>query len=226
MRAAAGIALAALLGPLAAAGVAAPTAVAAAAAASAAPSGPVAHAGSVARARTASAAVAANAVLARPGARPGSIVVQVREGAEAVTFAAEAPDGWRGDVAAARRKGAHLVFFPRERAVGVQPATIRVRVNPKSDEDTAGDLAAELDGYRGSYPELTSAELSAHHPVYGTVAAVLFRPGLFYEYIAYLNPGRGIPWSVAVTLSKPRAPATSGELAAFEAVVRSIAVTP
>jgi hypothetical protein len=220
MRAAAGVALAALLGPLAAAGVAAP---AAAAAASAAPSGPVARAGSVAR--TASAAVAANAVLARPGARPGSIVVQVREGAEAVTFAAEAPEGWRGDVAAARRKGAHLVFFPRERAVGVQPATIRVRVNPKSDEDTAGDLAAELDGYRGSYPELTSAELSAHHPVYGTVAAVLFRPGLFYEYIAYLNPGRGIPWSVAVTLSKPRAPATSGELAAFEAVVRSIAVT-
>ncbi len=99
-----------------------------------------------------------------------------------------------------------------------------MRVNPKADEDTAGDLAAELDGYRGIYPELRTAELSAHHGTYETVAAVLFRPGLFYEYIAYLNPGPRVPWSVTVTLSKPRVPATSGELAAFETVVRSIAV--
>jgi hypothetical protein len=211
MRAAAGIAFAALLGQLAAAGVAAAAAPAAAV---------------VSAALAASAASAATVALGRPGARPGAIVVQVREGRLGVAFAAEAPEGWRGDAATARRKGAHLLFVPRERVAGVQPATIRVRVDPKSDEDTAGDLAAELDGYRGSYPDLTSAELSAHHPSYGTVAAVLFRPGLFYEYIAYLNPGRGIPWSVAVTLSKPRAPATSGELAAFEAVVRSIAVNP
>jgi hypothetical protein len=167
---------------------------------------------------------AASAASAAPAeARPGAIVVRLREG---VALAAAEPEGWRGDAEAARRKGAHLMFFPRDREPGALPATIRVRVNPKADEDTAGDLAAELDGYRVSYPALTSAELSAHHPVYGTVAAVLFRPGLFYEYIAYLNPGRGVPWSVAVTLSKPRAPATSGELAAFEAVVRSIAVRP
>jgi hypothetical protein len=157
------------------------------------------------------------------GGRLAPVVVHLPEG---VAFSAEEPEGWRGDTQAARRKGVHLLFFPREPAPGAQPATIRVRVNPKSDEDTAGDLAAELDGYRVSYPALTSAELAAHHPVYGTVAAVLFRPGLFYEYIAYLNPGRSVPWSVAVTLSKPRAPATSAELAAFEAVVRSIAVTP
>lgn len=166
---------------------------------------------------------AAPAGAGRAEARPAPIVVHLPEG---VAFSAEEPEGWRGDAQAARRKGVHLILFPREPVPGGQPATIRVRVNPKADEDTAGDLAAELDGYRVSYPALTSAELAAHHPVYGTVAAVLFRPGLFYEYIAYLNPGRSVPWSVAVTLSKPRAPATSAELAAFEAVVRSIAVTP
>jgi len=174
-------------------------------------------------AASAAAAVAAVTAGAPAEARPGAVVVRLREG---VALAAAEPEGWRGDAEAARRKGAHLMFFPRDREPGALPATILVRVNPKADEDTAGDLAAELDGYRVSYPALTSAELSAHHPVYGTVAAVLFRPGLFYEYIAYLNPGRGVPWSVAVTLSKPRAPATSSELAAFEAVVRSIALTP
>jgi hypothetical protein len=172
------------------------------------------------------AAPGSRAAAAAPGraeARQGPFVLHLREG---VTVVAEEPEGWRGDAEAARHKGAHLLFFPpAPRTPGVLPATIRVRVNPKADEDTAGDLAAELDGYRGTYPALTSAELSAHHPTYDTVATVLFRPGLFYEYIAYLNPGRDVPWSVTVTLSKPRAPATSSELAAFETVVRSIAVT-
>jgi hypothetical protein len=149
------------------------------------------------------------------------LVVHLREG---VSLAAAEPDGWRGDADAARHHGVHLIFFPQAPAARTARATIRVRVNPKSDEDTSGDLAAELDGYRGIYPELLAAELSAHHGTYDTVAAVLFRPGLFYEYIAYLNPGPRVPWSVTVALSKPRVPATSSELAAFEAVVRSIAV--
>jgi hypothetical protein len=124
----------------------------------------------------------------------------------------------------ARRYGVSVVFFPQLAASKAADVTIRVRVDEKTREDLAEDLIADLNGLRQQYPEIQSGELSVKHPGYATFPRLFYKPGSFFEYVAYLNPGPQYPFSVAVAMSKAKSAASPGELAAFESVLKSITV--
>jgi hypothetical protein len=140
------------------------------------------------------------------------------------SFMVQEPPGWTGDTDRVRRYGVSVVFFPQLAASKAADVTIRVRVDEKTRENLAEDLTADLNGLRQQYPEIQSSELAVKHPAYATFPRLFYKPGSFFEYVAYLNPGPQYPFSVAVAMSKAKSAASPGELAAFESVLKSISV--
>ena len=47
-------------------------------------------------------------------------------------------------------------------------ALIRVRVSGKADENTMGDLQADMDGYRQEYAGVAFEDIAVAHPSYRT----------------------------------------------------------
>jgi hypothetical protein len=137
-------------------------------------------------------------------------------------FALAEPNGWHGDTEAARRYHVNIVFFPEDPSSRAADVTIRVRVNGKTDEDIAGDLAADMDEYRGKFPKVTFTELAVSHPRYQVVSKLMSVPGEFSEYVVYLNPGKGYPYVLSVAMSKAKVAASAEELVAFRKVLASL----
>ena len=100
--------------------------------------------------------------------------------------------------------------------------TIRVRVNHKVDENTIEDLNYDMKGYTRDYPASQFSDLNLAHAEYKTFARTVFVPNLFYEYVAYVNPGSGKPNVFSVAMSKRTEPATEAELKAYEAILKSL----
>ena len=157
------------------------------------------------------------AVIAAPGRADGLIVY-----GDKWAFAQAEPKGWHGDTEAARRYHVNIVFFPEDPSSRAADVTIRVRVNGKTDEDIAGDLAADMDEYRGKFPKVTFTELAASHPRYQVVSKLMSVPGEFFEYAVYLNPGKECPYVLSVAMSKAKVAASAEELAAFRKVLASL----
>src|SRR5436305_12043765 len=139
-------------------------------------------------------------------------------------FGVNEPIGWHGDTAAAARYHVNIVFFPADKASRRADVTLRIRVNHKVNEDTAGDLNVDMDGYRREYPKVQFGELAVEHPAFTVFPKVFFIPGEFYEYVVYLNPGPKAPLIFSVAMSVQGRPATEAELAALKTVTKSLTV--
>jgi hypothetical protein len=140
---------------------------------------------------------------------------------EGFAFGVKEPPGWRGDTEHAEKWGANVVFYRPPETVAHPVAGIRVRVGEKTDEDTAEDLAADMESYRKQDPGVQFSDFGAAHPAYAVHSKLFFVPGKFYEYVAYANPGPGRPWLFSVAMNTTR-PATEEELAAFRLVLKSL----
>jgi hypothetical protein len=137
-------------------------------------------------------------------------------------FGVREPTGWRGSTGEAQPLSANVVFYREGESAESAVALFRVRLDQKADEDIAADLAADMDGYRSQYPGVEFRDLAIKHPAYKVVAKLFAVPGQFYEYVAYVNPGRGRPWVFAASLNKQRVEATADELAAFRRMIASL----
>jgi hypothetical protein len=142
---------------------------------------------------------------------------------EGFVFLAREPNAWdtdTGDVA--RKYGANAVFFPRAQTSRSHHVTIRVRLNSKTTEDPKEDMASDVNQYKKEYPATQFGNLEVKHPQYPTSAKLFYMPHDFYEYVAYLNPGRQWNFTFSVAMSKEKEPATQDEIAAFSHVLRSL----
>lgn len=139
-------------------------------------------------------------------------------------FSVKEPHGWKGDIEAAKKYEANIVFLPEAAESRSADVTIRLRVNPKVDENTAADLEADRSAYRQEYQKVQFGELRIRHPQYRTFSELFFQPGTFYEYVAYLNPGPKYKVTLSVAMSKARLAATESELEAYKAVLGSVRV--
>ena len=138
-------------------------------------------------------------------------------------FTVEEPAGWHGDTETAPKFQVNVVFYPGSPESRTDDVTIRVRVGKKHDENIAEDLKADMDGYRREYPKVEFENLPISHLTYPTVASVFFWKDHFFEYVAYLNPGKEFPYILSVAMSKANSRASREELAAFDKVLQSIA---
>jgi hypothetical protein len=132
------------------------------------------------------------------------------------------PVGWKADTEYASRLSANIAFYPAGETPGHTTALIRIAVNAKTDENTLGDLEADMNGYRRETPGIQFEDLAVLHPSYPTFPKLFFLDGSFYEYVTYLNPGKGVPFILSVSMNKQKVRASSEERAAFAEVVRTL----
>jgi hypothetical protein len=132
------------------------------------------------------------------------------------------PAGWKSDTTNAARLGGNVVFYPAGDTLERPGALITVRVNGKTDENTEGDLQADMDSYRQEYANVAFEDLVVTHPSYRTFPKLFFIEGRFFEYVVYVNPGKGVPFLLSVSMNKQKTRATKAEVEAFQDVVRTL----
>lgn len=138
-------------------------------------------------------------------------------------FSLQEPEGWRCvcDEAATEYQ-ANAVVFPSSAQSRARHVAIRIRVNQKTDENTAEDLNSDMREYKRKYPTVQFAALDVAHPEYRTHAKLFLFPKDFYDYVAYVNPGPDSWFTLSIAMSKEKVPATQGELAAYAKVLKSL----
>lgn len=137
-------------------------------------------------------------------------------------FGVKEPAGWSGDTENAAKVHANIVFYRSSETLERAAVVIRVRVGKKTDENTAEDLAYDMKGYKAKFPAVQFIDLDIPHPLYPVFAKVVSVPQKFYEYVAYVNPGKGVPKLLSVSMSKSKQPASEEEVATFREVVASL----
>jgi hypothetical protein len=144
---------------------------------------------------------------------------------EGFLFSMKEPEGWHCicDEEASKYQ-VNAIIFPSSSQSRVDHVAIRVRVNEKTDENTIEDLKADMQDYKKNYPKVQFADLAVAHPEYKTYAKLFQFPGDFYDYVAYVNPGPQARFTLSVSMTKQKTPATAAELAAYAKVVQSLHV--
>jgi hypothetical protein len=137
-------------------------------------------------------------------------------------FGVKEPSGWQGDTDAANSIGANILFCKKGESVRRFSALIYVRINEKTDEDLSGDLKADMDGYKREHPDVEFRDLVATHPDYAVYSKLFVLPRKSFEYVAYVNPGKGKPLMFSVAMNVPKREAYAEELKAYQAVLSSL----
>jgi hypothetical protein len=141
-------------------------------------------------------------------------------------FTVHQPDGWQGDTEAAKKYHGNVLFTPKAGADQGTGTMILVSADHKFDENVALRLQSTIDSYRQKYPQMVVGEVDVKHPLYPTYVKALSQPGVFYQYVAYLNPGSLQPYTVFVAMSKKKNAPTPAETAAFKDVLASLRMAP
>jgi len=138
------------------------------------------------------------------------------------SFSTSEPEGWDADTdKAARDYSVNAVFFPRAKESRSAHVNIRIRVNRKTTEDPAEDMATDVAEYKAKYPKVRFEDLNLSHDKYKTSAKAFIEPDAYYEYVVYLNPGANTHISFSFAMSKEKKAATKEEMEAFEHVLKS-----
>jgi hypothetical protein len=142
-------------------------------------------------------------------------------------FGVKEPKGWHGDTGEiATAHHVNIVFVPMGAALDGKEITIRVRVNSKVDENTIEDLKYDMVQYKKDYPKAQFSDLSMTHAEYKTFAKLVYIPGQFYEYVAYVNSGTQSKFTFSIAMSKKITEATPDEMNAFDTVLQSLIWIP
>ena len=83
-------------------------------------------------------------------------------------------------------------------------------------------MEADIRSYSSEYPKIQFKNIAIKNPAYPAVAKVFYVPGQFYEYVTFMNPGLGKPFSFSVSMNSQKSEATAKQLGAFESAVASL----
>jgi hypothetical protein len=139
---------------------------------------------------------------------------------EAFSFMVSEPVNWIGDTDNAVKMQANIIFYKNQPAS--RAAVIRVRVNDKVDENTMEDLSYDMQQYQANYPDLRFSDISVAHHRYRVFPKLFFIPNVFYEYVAYVNPGADVDKMFSVSMNVKNREATTDELNAYKRVIDSL----
>jgi hypothetical protein len=76
--------------------------------------------------------------------------------------------------------------------------------------------------YKAQYPKIRFRNIAIKNPAYPAVTKVFYIPGQFYEYVTYMNPGRGKPFIFSVSMNSQKSEATAKQLDAYESTLVSL----
>lgn len=79
-----------------------------------------------------------------------------------------------------------------------------------------------MEAYKSKYWNIKFKDIDVSHPTYQIFPKLFFVPDTFFEYVVYINPGKGIPQPYSVSMNKQKKEATNEELEVFKSIIRSI----
>ena len=137
-------------------------------------------------------------------------------------FSVKEPAGWKGDTAGAEKFQSNLVLHEATQPAESLAGLIRVRLNDKTDENITADMEEDIRSYRAQYSKIRFKDIPIKNPAYPAVTKVFYVPGQFYEYVTYMNPGRGKPFIFSVSMNSQKSEATAKQLDAYELTLASL----
>lgn len=137
-------------------------------------------------------------------------------------FAVKEPKGWTGDTKNAGRLYANAIFYRSSETFNTMSTIIMVRVFTKTDENTANDLAHDVENYKAKFPKVKSEVLKILHPTYRVFPKLFYEPDIFYEYAVYMNPGGKFKYALSIAMNIQKRRATEKELKVFQKIVGTI----
>jgi hypothetical protein len=127
-------------------------------------------------------------------------------------FSVKEPAGWKGDIASAETFQSNIVLHEATQPTESLTGLIRVRLNDKIDENISADIEDDLRTYKAQYPKIRFKDIAMRNPAYPGLTRVFYVPGQFYEYVTYMNPGRGKPFIFSVSMNSQKSEATAKQL--------------
>ncbi len=137
-------------------------------------------------------------------------------------FSVKEPAGWKGDTASAEQFQSNVVLHEATQPPESLTGLIRVRLNDKTDENISADMKDDIRSYKAQYPKIQFKGIAIRNPAYPAIAKVFYIPGQFYEYVTYMNPGRGKPFIFSVSMNSQESEATAKQLGAYESTLASL----
>ena len=141
---------------------------------------------------------------------------------EGFSFSVKEPLGWRTETQNIKQFGANVMFYQNRFKYENANAIIRVLIVPKTDENTALDLSYDMDQYRLRYPNIQFQDIKMGHPAYSNYSKLFLVPKGFSEYVTYLNPGKGIPRIISISMNVQKREAEKEELEAYQSIMKSL----
>jgi hypothetical protein len=137
-------------------------------------------------------------------------------------FGVKEPDGWKADINNAAKLDANILFYRSNESFSNHGSFIYIRINKKVDENVGEDLKYDMKQYSDKYPKIQFGDISVSHASFALYAKLFYEPNKFYEYVTYINPGRGKPITVSATMNVQKQEASAEELTAYKQVVSSL----
>lgn len=141
-------------------------------------------------------------------------------------FSVKEPEGWTADIENAPKLSAGVVFYRAGETFERHTVLIAIRISRKVDENTAQDLAHDMEQYRALYPDVAFRPLDLSHPTYRSFAKLFAIKNSSYEYLCYVNAGKDWPYLFTAAMGKKKAAADQAELEAYRRIVRSLEWLP
>ncbi|MBI3500442.1 MAG: hypothetical protein HY063_01505 [Bacteroidetes bacterium] len=139
-------------------------------------------------------------------------------------FSIHEPKGWTGDVDNAKNYNSNIIFYQSKE--GLKKNTlIQVLTYKKQDEEVNKDLESDVSNFKEKNHDLKEQtnEVS-NKKMYPAFSKLVYVENVFYQYIAYVNPGKEFHNAFSVSMNIAKRTATKEEISAFKEIVSSLVV--
>jgi|WetSurSiteA1Bulk_404760.scaffolds.fasta_scaffold21532_2 hypothetical protein len=141
---------------------------------------------------------------------------------EGFVFGVKEPVGWKADINNAAKMNANILFYHSNESFSNHRSLIYIRINKKVDENVQEDLKYDMKQYRDRYPKIQFSDISVSHASFALYAKLFYETNLFYEYVTYINPGKGKPFTLSAAMNVQKREANAEELAAYKEIISSL----
>jgi hypothetical protein len=137
-------------------------------------------------------------------------------------FGVKEPAGWKADTINAAKLDANILFYRSKESFSNHGPLIYIRLNKKADENVEEDLQYDMKQYRDRFPKIQFSDISVSHESFSLYAKLFYEPNNFYEYVTYINPGKGKPFTLSAAMNVQKKEANAEELAAYKEIIASL----
>lgn len=141
-------------------------------------------------------------------------------------FSIHEPVGWNGNVENAKNYNANIIFYKSKEDLKKSGGTlIQIITYKKIDEEVNKDLELDISTIKEKNHDLIQQNLEVSNKNnFPCFSKLVYVENIFYQYIAYINPGNKFHNSFSVSMNIPKRPATTEELSAFREIISTLVV--